>query len=185
MKAGTIVAIILVLGLCTAIYYSDRGGSGLKGGGEETSRASANTELYLCPQDNCSQKLISFLKEAKSSAHVMIYSFTKKEIAQELVALKEKGIEVKVLADKGQGAGQGTQLNWLSSQGIEVKPVDLSGYHIFHNKVSIVDGNAFSTGSFNYTENADTGSAENLVIIRNRELSQRMEGEFQKYWGAN
>ncbi|HIH33490.1 MAG TPA: endonuclease, partial [Candidatus Diapherotrites archaeon] len=56
---------------------------------------------------------------------------------------------------------------------------------IFHDKVSVIDSNAFSTGSFNYTGNADSGNAENLVIVKDEKLAQAFEEEFLKYWNSN
>jgi len=63
-----------------------------------------------------------------------------------------------------------------------VKIVDPPGYAIMHDKVTIVDGNSFSTGSFNYTQNADSGNAENLMVVHDRAFAEKMESEFEKYW---
>ena len=150
--------------------------------GSSSNVSPENISLYLCPDDDCSGKLISFYGTAQKSIHVMIYSLTLQEIADALVDAKERGIEVKVLFDKGQSALKDAKDEYLVQKGIDLKIVDLSGYHIMHDKVSIVDGNAFSTGSFNYTQNADTGSAENLVIINDNALSQKFEQEFSRYW---
>ncbi|MFA4906788.1 MAG: phospholipase D-like domain-containing protein [archaeon] len=185
MKAGTIILAIVILAVAGSLYYSAGNSAGNQSILPSTASNGAQAELYICPQDNCAEKLVSFLDESKSYAHVMIYSFTKQDIADELVALKERGIEVIVLADKTQAGNKSSKLGYLELKGVKVKEIDLPGYSIFHHKVSIIDGNAFSTGSFNYTENADSGSAENLVIIKNRELGQRMESEFQKYWNAD
>ena len=144
-----------------------------------------NIQVFLCPQDECALQLESFYGTAQSKIHVMVYSFTKQEIADALVAAKNKGIEVQVLMDKGQAGLKDAKDEFLESKGIELKRADLSGYHIMHNKVSIIDGKAFSTGSFNYTENADSGNAENLLVIKDQKLAERFEQEFQKYWSSS
>jgi len=146
---------------------------------------SKNAKVYFCPQDDCSQKLVDFYATSKKSIHVMIYSFTKEEIAQALVDAKNRGIEVKVLMDNSQAGLKDAKDEFLLKNGISLKRINLEGNHIFHDKVSITDGTEFSTGSFNYTQNADSGNAENLLIVNDAALAGRFEEEFQKYWSAN
>jgi len=146
---------------------------------------SGNISAYFCPEDKCALRLAEFYGTAQSEIHVMIYSLTKEDIAQALVDAKNRGVEVKVLIDVAQAGLKDAKDEFLLENGIELKRVSIPGYAIFHDKVSIVDGKAFSTGSFNYTNNADSGSAENLVIIKDGALAQRFEQEFQKYWSAN
>jgi phosphatidylserine/phosphatidylglycerophosphate/cardiolipin synthase-like enzyme len=141
-----------------------------------------NAFLYACPQDNCAEQLIKFMGSASKSLHILIYSLTKQEIADAIVAAKEKGLDVKVVMDKGQAAGKYSLDEFLIENGVQVKIVDPPGYAIMHNKVAVVDGNAFSTGSFNYTQNADSGNAENLLIVKDKAMAEKMEGEFEKYW---
>lgn len=137
---------------------------------------------YLCPQDQCAERLISFIGTAEESVHVMIYSFTKREIAEALVQAKHRGVEVQVLMDSLQSKNQYSQEAFLRESGIEVRIRDPPGTAIFHDKVSIVDRMAVSTGSFNYTQNADEGSAENVVILYDTPTAQKFEAEFQRYW---
>ncbi|MFH1234426.1 MAG: phospholipase D-like domain-containing protein [Candidatus Diapherotrites archaeon] len=141
-----------------------------------------NAFLYACPQDACAERLVEFMGSASKSLHIMIYSLTKQEIADAIVAAKEKGLDVKVVMDKGQAAGAHSLDEFLIESGVQVKIVDPPGYAIMHNKVAVADGNAFSTGSFNYTQNADSGNAENLLIVKDRAMAEKMEKEFEKYW---
>ncbi|MCX6801870.1 MAG: phospholipase D family protein [Candidatus Diapherotrites archaeon] len=141
-----------------------------------------NAFLYACPQDACAEHLVEFIGSAGRSVHIMIYSLTKQEIADAIVAAKERGLDVKVIMDKGQAAGTYSLDEFLVGSGVQVKIVDPPGYAIMHDKVSIVDGNAFSTGSFNYTQNADSGNAENLLIVKDTAMAEKMEKEFEKYW---
>ena len=140
--------------------------------------------LYICPEDECAEKLIGFIGSARESVHVMIYSFTKEEIAEALVEAKERGLDVRVVMDKTQASGAYSKDEFLAGSGVQVRLVDPQGYAVMHHKVMVVDRNAFSTGSFNYSENADTGSAENLLIIHNVGLAQEMEREFEGLWAG-
>lgn len=141
-----------------------------------------NASLFICPEDECSQRLIEFIDSAEESVHVMIYSLTKKEIAEALARAKNRGLDVRVIMDRTQSASVHSKDWFLIERGIEVKIVDPAGFSVMHHKVTIVDGNSFSTGSFNYTKNADTGNAENLLIVKNKAFAQKMEKEFEKHW---
>ena len=153
--------------------------------GASSNVSSENTQAFFCPQDSCAQKLVGFYSTASKSIHVMVYSFTKQEIADSLIAAKARGVEVKVLMDNTQAGLKDAKDEYLLQNGIEVKIADMPGRHIFHDKVSVIDSNAFSTGSFNYTGNADSGNAENLVIVKDEKLAQAFEEEFLKYWNSN
>lgn len=143
-----------------------------------------NTSLYICPQDECGEHLIKFIGSAEKSVHIMIYSLTKKEIAEAIVKARKRGLEVRVVMDKTQAGGAYSKHSFLEENNVPVKLVDPEGYAIMHHKVTIVDGQAFSTGSFNYSENADSGSAENLLVVHKKEMARRMEREFETLWNA-
>lgn len=141
--------------------------------------------LYVCPQDHCSEKLIAFIQSANSSVHVMIYSFTLDEVADALIAAKQKGLDVKVLMDNTQAGNQYSEDERLMAAGVEVKIMNLPSTHIFHHKVAIIDGKSFSTGSFNYSQNADEGNAENLMMVSNIKMATQLESAFNDYWSSN
>ena len=46
----------------------------------------------------------------------------------------------------------------------------------------IIDGKTVITGSFNPTANGDEHNDENLIIIKDAEIAQQFEQEFQKVY---
>ena len=78
-------------------------------------------EVFFCPADNCSEKLVSKINSAEKTIHVAIYSFTHDEIAQSLIDAKNRGIEVLVLMEKQQSGGEYSDDEKLLQNGIEVK----------------------------------------------------------------
>lgn len=182
-SGATILFIIgLFLGTALGYYYTQTQNLGQPSFTGSEIIPEGSTSLYLCPQDECAEQLITFINSAKSSVHVMIYSLTHDEITSALIQAKNRGLDVKVIIDNLQAGGESSDDETLLAAGVEVKIINLPGRNIFHNKITIVDGQRFSTGSFNYSENADSGSAENLVIISSQKMSQRLEQEFQYYW---
>ena len=49
---------------------------------------------------------------------------------------------------------------------------------IAHNKIMVIDGATVITGSFNFTKQAETENAENLLIIRDASIAPKYLGNF-------
>jgi len=59
----------------------------------------------------------------------------------------------------------------------------LDGKHaIAHNKVMLIDENIVITGSFNFTNSAETRNAENFLILKSTALAKRYKEEWLKHW---
>ena len=128
---------------------------------------------------------LDVVTEGIGSAHQQIlvaaYSFTSKPIAAALVAAKQRGVDVEVVADEKANDGKYSAVTFLANQGV---PVRLNGrYAIMHNKFMVIDGQAVETGSFNYTQAAAEHNAENALLLRNvPDLAQAYAQDFQKLW---
>ena len=53
---------------------------------------------------------------------------------------------------------------------------------IAHNKVMIVDENIVITGSFNFTNSAQTRNAENLLVLRSADLAHNYKTNWLAHW---
>jgi phosphatidylserine/phosphatidylglycerophosphate/cardiolipin synthase-like enzyme len=51
-----------------------------------------------------------------------------------------------------------------------------------HNKFAVNDGIITYTGSYNHTDNATTKNDENYIIIRDKDVGETYEKQFQKIW---
>lgn len=140
----------------------------------------AKPQVYFCPEDSCASKLIEKINSAKTSLHVAIFSFTLDEIRDALVEAKKKGVDVKVVFDKGQAGNKYSEDEALAEAGIPIKYRGFSGY--MHNKFIVYDDSFVSTGSFNYSKNANEKNDENLIFIFDREIAGNYEKEFDELW---
>lgn len=52
-------------------------------------------------------------------------------------------------------------------RGVQVGVDEIAGRGIAHNKVIVIDGGTVVTGSFNFSRQAETTNAENLVVFEN------------------
>ena len=126
--------------------------------------------VCFTPGDNCTQMIVQALNQAKSEVYVQAYSFTSRPIVEALIRTKERGVNVHVLLDKSNMRGRYSVIQALNqhriSYLIDEKPA------IAHNKVMIIDGSRVITGSFNFTNNAQSRNAENAIIIDDKNLAR-------------
>ncbi len=139
------------------------------------------TPYWLCftPGGSCTSLLVDHIKKAKESIDVQVYSFTSYPIASALKRAYDRGVKVRVIADKSN----------FKSKYFSFVPYMIKNHlpvykdyrlNIAHNKVMIIDHKEVETGSFNFTKAAQVKNAENMLIIDNKELAQAYEQNFQK-----
>ncbi len=126
-------------------------------------------EVHFSPHGGCTAAIVDNLTNAKSEILVQAYSFTSAPIAKALVDAHKRGVKVEVILDKSQRTEKYTSATFLANMRI---PVYIDAKHaIAHNKIIIIDRETVITGSFNFTKNAEEKNAENLIIIKSKELA--------------
>ncbi|CAA6807604.1 MAG: DUF1669 domain-containing protein [uncultured Thiotrichaceae bacterium] len=134
-------------------------------------------DIHFSPDDNFrGTRLQPLLQQAQHSVHMLAFSFTSVDIAAELLLLKLKGVDVKIVVDSSQTGHSSSQYDDLLALGIDIRRDGQS--HKLHHKVIIVDERYVLTGSYNFSENAESRNDENSVIIDSPALAQQFEQEF-------
>lgn len=134
-----------------------------------TLTARGTVQIAFTPGDDAAGLIIEAIGKAKKLVWVQAYSFTHPDIAQALVAAKQRGLDVQMIADPQQMERvPSSKTAWLAEQGV---PVWLDAEHAAaHNKVILIDLGtpevAVITGSFNFSLAAQYRNAENLLILR-------------------
>ncbi len=109
------------------------------------------------------------------------YTFSLESVADELVAAQKRGVRVRVILDRGQGAQTWTQGDRLLSAGVSVLVNTHSG--LMHNKFLVADGASIATGSFNWTKAAIERNDENLVVfIGEPAVAGAFAVQFESMW---
>lgn len=121
------------------------------------------------------------ISNAQSEILVAAYSFTSKPIAAALVDAQNRGVTVRVVADKKGNSAKYSAVTFLANKGV---PVRLNGkYAIMHDKYMVIDGLHVQTGSFNYTQAAVKSNAENALLLRGvPDLAATYTQNFQRLW---
>lgn len=140
---------------------------------EPTSLSTNESTLKVCfsPQGNCEDVVIDAIASAKQSIKVQAYSFTSLPIATALIQAHRRGVAVQVIYDKSQLTARYSKIRQLQKENIPVHIDKISG--LSHNKVMIIDEQLVITGSYNWSNSANTRNAENLLLIQSPTLANK------------
>lgn len=140
------------------------------GGTADLTLRDVPVSVFFSPRGGCTQAVVDRIRGAKKEVLVQAYSFTSVPIAQALLAAFKRDVKVEALLDKSQRTERYTSATFLANSGI---PTWIDDNHaIAHNKVIVIDRETVITGSFNFTKAAEERNAENLIIVRSRELAR-------------
>jgi len=140
----------------------------------------ADVEVYFSPSGGCQQAVVETVNKAASEIDVAIYIFTNPDIAEALVAAKDRGVKVRVLLDGDNVDMDYSKAESLVDNGISVRHE--TGAGLMHNKFAVVDDSIVLTGSFNWTRSAEGANDENLLKIVSPELAAQYAEEFSELW---
>lgn len=136
-------------------------------------------EVLFSPKGGALDAVVREVGKAKSSILVQAYSFNNAAIAKALAEAKKRGLAVAVILDKSQRAEKANVAAFLKNEGV---PVMIDGAHAAaHNKVMVIDAETVITGSFNFTRGAEESNAENLLVIRSKEMAKVYSQEWAEH----
>ncbi len=149
-----LVVIALLLALCGQVIYSY----------EVKPSYERRISVYYNKEVEANTKLIRIIEEADEFIYFAIYTFTRTDIQDALLAAKYRGLEVKGVIDKTQIArleDQRKLAKQLTDAGIPIITQDHSA--IMHLK-TLVTEKAYFTGSYNWTMSGTSSNDEVIEI---------------------
>ena len=144
----------------------------------------ARVEAAFTPADDVATLITERIARARSTIQLQAYLFTDRRLANALLAARRRGVAVEIIGDAAQFEGGGLpHLGALDRAGARVY---LDATHAAaHNKIVIIDaagaGATVITGSYNFTQAAQSRNAENVVVISgNRRVTDRFVANFEQ-----
>ena len=140
-----------------------------------------NTPTQVCfsPNGGCTRAIVDQIDNAISEILIQAYSFTSAPIAKALVNAHKKGVHVEIILDKSNKSEKYSAGDFTAHMGVATY-ID-SKHAIAHNKIIIIDRETVITGSFNFTKAAEEKNAENLLIIKSKELAKTYIDNWNKH----
>jgi hypothetical protein len=123
---------------------------------------------------NIEQVILDYFEKSKKSIVIVVAWFTNKKIVERLIQLKRRNesLSIKILVDENE-VNQKYFFNLyyerLIEAGIEIKRQKIAKFN--HNKFSIIDEEIIITGSYNYTQRANTNH-ENIIVDTNKRIAK-------------
>ena len=130
------------------------------------------------PTDRVDDAIHAQLQHASKSVHCSLYGITNLRLANDLIAVKKRGVDVGVGLDKIQAAGKHDLHNKLQAVGIliEIKPVAT----LEHNKFCVLDGAIVIMGSWNWSNSAQKQDNSDVIITDCPNVGQAFEAAYQR-----
>ncbi|MCB9732522.1 MAG: lamin tail domain-containing protein [Deltaproteobacteria bacterium] len=144
----------------------------------------ASVQVTFSPKTDNSVVLRDALATANHSIWFMIFSFTRQDVADDLVALHAAGVEVVGVFDKLNSSQSYSRDGFLAANGIPVlKDGNENQGGKLHHKVAIVDAGTDSdplviSGSYNWSAGATNDNDENVLVLRGAEVVEPFVAEF-------
>ena len=136
--------------------------------------------VYFTPPAGAAAGVVNAIDNSRREVLVQAYTFTHNGIAQALLRAHRRGVSVRVLLDEKSHATNRYVIDLLSREGVALRG---DGKHaIAHNKVMVIDDAVVVTGSFNFTNAAETRNAENLLILKSTDLAAAYKTQWQLHW---
>jgi len=138
-------------------------------------------QLYFSPTDQTNSKIKNTLSTADSSLFFALLSFTRSDLASEIVARKNNGAVARGIIDNVNDSG--SQYLFLKSN---IEAFDYNLGATLHHKYGIVDASYPSsnpfviTGSHNWSNSAEQDNDENTLIIKDIFIANQFMQEFKR-----
>lgn len=158
-----LLVIAALIALCGQFYYSYR------------YLPEHEISVYYNQERELNREIIREIRDADRFAYFAVYTFTRTDIKDALLAAKYRGLDVKGLTDRDQYEKLESQrkiIDELKKNGIPVYVQDHSG--IMHLKVLVTD-KAYASGSYNWTAAATNLNDEVLEVGTDNNLRQTFE----------
>jgi len=166
-------------GVCALLVVVWSSAVGLKDGGAVVTAA---PEVFYAPEDKPADHLVALYQGAQRTIYIAVYGLTYPPVVRALIAAKKRGVEVRVITDRGKldDRNQRAALDTLRLAGVPIKINRHDG--LMHMKQVVVDDRVNTSGSMNQTTSAAFYNDERLDILHDTASTLRAKEKFLKMW---
>lgn len=132
------------------------------------------------------QALLDHINGAVTSIDAAIYDFERVSLRDALIAAKQRGVTVRVVADDEAHADPSYALHFaaLETAGIPIVD-DQDSTRIMHDKYLIIDGQTVWTGSTNVSDNDLTLNHNNSIVFNSAQVANIFQYDFDQMIAGN
>lgn len=143
----------------------------------------SDIEVYFSPQDAViKNRLIDIINSSKKYVYVPVFVVTHNDFNEALINAKKRGVDVRIIVDATFANNRYSSVKKLRANKIKVKAENRAGK--MHMKSMIVDDKYTIVGSMNFSKSGESYNDENVLIIKNIELSKNFRTSFLYFWNT-
>jgi mitochondrial cardiolipin hydrolase len=157
------------------------------GGARQQERPEAESEVFFTRQGSVAHRIETLIRQVTASVDCALYRLERPAFARALRQAAERGVRVRVVLDQGK-VQEGRSAIAVQEDGRVVCRTSCgrSGNKSkMHHKFAIFDGKIALTGSYNWTQESESGNFENLVVLRAPVLVKAYCKEFEFLWSQS
>lgn len=140
----------------------------------------ATVQAMFAPEDSIIDMLVQQIDRAQRRVDVLAFAFTSDAVAHALMRAHERGVAVRVVMERRNTGGTGSEFAMLRAAGIDIHAD--GNCFVMHHKVIMVDGQRMITGSFNFTDAAQQQNDENVLLIHDADVTSVYGAEFERVY---
>ncbi len=148
----------------------------------ETTAGPQNLELWVLPDDpHAVKRMIDLFRSAQKSIKVAMFTWTRVDFTEELIAAAKRGVKVEAVIDRYSGKGASAKIVRLLKEGD--LPVRLStGNKLLHHKFAYIDDSILINGSANWTNAAFKENDDYFIILY--PLTPEQQAKMNQLWSV-
>lgn len=133
-----------------------------------------NVEVWFLPDNpNAIARLKQLIQTANKSIKVGMFTWTRYDLAHEMIDAKNRGINVQIIMDRSSGQGVSAVIaDLLYMNGVNVR--FSQGSALLHHKFMIIDEDTLVNGSANWTKAAFTQNDDCFIVLSRITASQNL-----------
>jgi phosphatidylserine/phosphatidylglycerophosphate/cardiolipin synthase-like enzyme len=165
-----LAVIIILIGLCGQFWYSYK----------FIPSQERDVKVYYNQDHELNKEIIQLTRDADKFVYFAVYTFTRQDIKEALLAAKYRGLDVRGITDRDQYNQLDSQkklIDDLRKAGIPVSVQDHLG--IMHLKVIVTD-KGYASGSYNWTSAATNLNDEVLEVGHDEKLRASFQAILEK-----
>lgn len=136
--------------------------------------------VVFSPEDKPVEYIVPYLHNARRNIRFMAFSYTQPDMGNAMLERIQSGVTVEGVFEAVGSDSEFSEMMLLHCGGGKMRRDGNPGF--LHHKVIIIDNRIVITGSFNFSDNANTRNNENVIIIDNADIAKRYLDEFQRVW---
>ena len=160
-----LIVIALLIALCGQFYYTYH----------YKPQAARSIKVYYNHDVAANVEITNTVQDAEKFVYFAIYTFTREDIRDALLAAKYRGLEVRGIVDKKQSFGLDAQekiIKELQAAGVDI--VFNNHSYIMHLKTVVTD-KGYVTGSYNWTASATDSNDEIIEVGVDEDLRKQYQ----------